>query len=200
MATSSRLILASASPRRLQLLEQIGIVPNEVIAADIAEDPLKNELPRNLAARLAEAKACHISAGHPDSYVLAADTVVACGRRSLAKAESEAEAKKFLQLLSGRSHRVYGGVCLIAPGGQQVARVVMTTVHFKSLSKSEIHNYIETGEWQGKAGAYAIQGMASVFVKRINGSYPNVVGLPLFETSSLLTGLGYSRGKNKNGG
>lgn len=196
----SRFILASASPRRAQLLAQIGIVPDAVIPADIPEDPLTNELPRQLAARLSEEKAVHVAAKNQGDYVLAADTVVACGRRSLAKASTADEAKKFLQLLSGRSHRVYGGVCLIAPGGQRASRVVMTAVHFKTLSKSEIHNYIETGEWQGKAGAYAIQGMASVFVKRINGSYPNVVGLPLFETQSLLTGLGYSKGKNQNGG
>jgi len=196
----SRLILASASPRRAQLLSQIGVVPDDVVPADVSEDPLRNELPRQLASRLSEAKASHVASDHLDAFVLAADTVVACGRRSLAKADTADEAKKFLQLLSGRSHRVYGGVCLIAPGGQRAVRVVMTTVHFKTLSQSEIHNYIETGEWQGKAGAYAIQGMASVFVKRINGSYPNVVGLPLFETQSLLTGLGYSRGKNQNGG
>lgn len=193
---TGRFILASASPRRLELLNQIGIVPDLVVPADICEDPRKNELPRQLALRLALAKADHIAHTHPQEFILAADTVVACGRRSLAKAETEKEARNFLQMLSGRSHRVYGGICVIAPGGQKASRVVLTTVHFKTLSKSEIQQYIETGEWQGKAGAYAIQGLASVFVKRINGSYPNVVGLPLYETSSLLTGLGFSKGKN----
>jgi len=197
---TGRLILASASPRRLELLTQIGLAPDQVVAADVCEAPLKNELPRQLAGRLSSAKAAHIASVYGNDFVLAADTVVACGRRSLAKAESEDEAQKFLQMLSGRSHRVYGGICLIAPGGQKASRVVMTTVHFKKLSKLEIENYIDTGEWRGKAGAYAIQGLASVFVKRINGSYPNVVGLPLFETVSLLTGFGYSKGKNQHGG
>ncbi len=191
---TGRLILASASPRRLQLLEQIAMPPDQVVPAEISEQPLKNELPRQLCQRLAQTKAAHVAADFADDYVLAADTVVACGRRSLAKAGSAEQAQKFLQLLSGRAHQVYGGICLIAPGGQTVSRVVRTTVHFKSLSKNEIQNYLKTEEWQGKAGAYAIQGMASVFVKRINGSYPNVVGLPLFETASLLTGLGYSKG------
>lgn len=200
MPLTGRLVLASASPRRTELLQQIGIIPDQIVPADICEDPLKNELPRQLAMRLAIAKADHVCLSHPEDYILAADTVVACGRRSLAKAETEKEAQKFLQMLSGRSHRVYGGICLIAPGGQKAFRVVLTTVHFKTLSKSDIQNYIETGEWQGKAGAYAIQGLASVFVKRINGSYPNVVGLPLYETSSLLTGLGFSKGKHQNGG
>ena len=197
---TGRLILASASPRRLELLAQIGIVPDQVVPADVSEDPLKNELPRQLAERLSCAKADHVAGAFGNDFVLAADTVVACGRRSLAKADTEEEAEKFLQMLSGRSHRVYGGICLIGPGGQKASRVVMTTVHFKKLNKSEILNYIDTEEWRGKAGAYAIQGLASVFVKRINGSYPNVVGLPLFETASLLTGFGYSKGKNQHGG
>ena len=196
---TDRLILASASPRRYELLAQIGLVPDRVLPSDVCENPLKDELPRQLASRLANAKASYISAEFPVDFVLAADTVVACGRRSLAKAESEEQAQKYLQLLSGRSHRVYGGICLVAPGGKKVSRVVMTVVHFKKLNKTEIQNYIKTGEWHGKAGAYAIQGLASVFVKRINGSYPNVVGLPLYETQSLLTGLGYSKGKNQNG-
>jgi septum formation protein len=155
---------------------------------------LVNERPRQLASRLADAKATHIANVFDDKFVLAADTVVACGRRSLAKATSEEEAQKFLQMLSGRSHCVYGGICLIAPGGKKVSRMVMTTVYFKKLTKTEIQKYIETNEWCGKAGAYAIQGLASVFVRRINGSYSNVVGLPLYETASLLTGLGYSKG------
>jgi len=191
---NGRLILASVSPRRIELLDQIGLAPDQVLPADVCEDPLTNELPRQLASRLADAKATKIFNVLDGDFVLAADTVVACGRRSLAKAASEDEAQKFLQMLSGRSHRVYGGVCLIAPGGKKVSRMVMTTVYFKKLTKYEIQNYIETNEWRGKAGAYAIQGLASVFVRRINGSYSNVVGLPLYETASLLTGLGYSKG------
>jgi septum formation protein len=196
---NGRLILASASPRRLKLLDQIGSAPDQVLPADVCEDPLINELPRQLASRLANAKATNVSNVFNDDFVLAADTVVACGRRSLAKAASKKEAQKFLQMLSGRSHRVYGGICLIAPGGKKVSRVVMTTVCFKKLTKTEILNYIETNEWRGKAGAYAIQGLASVFVRRINGSYSNVVGLPLYETASLLTGLGYTKGNKQHG-
>ncbi len=196
---TGRLILASASPRRLELLAQIGLVPDEVVPADICEDPIKGELPRQLAQRLAIDKAKHVAKDFEDDFVLAADTVVACGRRSLGKAESEPEARSFLKMLSGRSHRVYGGLCLTGPGGHTVSRVIMTVVHFKQLNNDEINYYIDTGEWRGKAGAYGIQGLASVFVKRINGSYPNVVGLPLFETASLLTGLGYLRGRHQNG-
>ena len=191
---NGRLILASVSPRRLELLAQIGLAPYKVLPADVCEDPLVNEIPRQLASRLADAKATHIAKVFDNEFVLAADTVVACGRRSLAKAASIEEAQKFLQMLSGRSHRVYTGICLIAPGGKKVSRMVMTTVYFKKLTKTEIINYIETNEWRGKAGAYAIQGLASVFVRRINGSYSNVVGLPLYETASLLTGLGFSKG------
>jgi septum formation protein len=191
---NGRLILASMSPRRLELLAQIGLAPYQALPADVCEDPLVNEMPRQLASRLADAKATHIAKFFDNEFVLAADTIVACGRRSLAKAASIEEAQKFLQMLSGRSHRVYSGICLIAPGGKKVSRMVMTTVYFKKLTKTEIKNYIETNEWRGKAGAYAIQGLASVFVRRINGSYSNVVGLPLYETASLLTGLGYSKG------
>jgi septum formation protein len=196
---NGRLILASVSPRRLELLAQIGLAPDQVLPANVCEDPLVNELPRCIASRLADAKATYIAKFFDDDFVLAADTVVACGRRSLAKAATEDEAQKFLRMLSGRSHRVYSGVCLITPGGKKVSRVVMTTVYFKKLTKTEIINYIETDEWRGKAGAYAIQGLASVFVKRINGSYSNVVGLPLYETASLLMGLGYLKGNKEHG-
>jgi len=185
------LILASASPRRLQLLEQIGIVPARVIPADIDETPLPNELPRAQAKRLAELKADAIAADNPDSFILAADTVVGCGRRILPKAENEAEARKCLKLLSGRRHRVYGGVCLIAPDGRRTLKVVQTAVVFKSLSEGDIKTYIASDEWRDKAGAYGIQGKAAVFVRQIVGSYSNVVGLPLFETNGMLKGLGY---------
>jgi septum formation protein len=181
------------------LLAQIGLAPDKVLPADVCEDPMIKELPRQLAIRLADAKASHIFNVFNDDFVLAADTVVACGRRSLAKPASEDEARKSLQMLSGRSHRVYSGICLIAPGGKKVSRMVKTSVYFKKLTKTEIQNYIDTNEWRGKAGAYAIQGLASVFVRRINGSYSNVVGLPLYETASLLTGLGYSKGNKQHG-
>ncbi len=175
-----RLILASASPRRLDLLAQIGIVPDAIDAADIDETPLKDELPAPHALRLARAKAETVAARHPGAFILAADTVVACGRRILPKAESEQDARLCLDLLSGRRHRVLGGVCLIAPDGRRADKVVTTQVAF-----------IAGGEWRGKAGGYAIQGKAAVFVRWLGGSYSNVVGLPLQECWGMLRGLGY---------
>lgn len=191
---SAPLILASASPRRLQLLEQIGIVPAQVLPADVDETPLLDELPAQQAKRLAVLKAEAIAASNPNGFILAADTVVGCGRRILPKAENEAEARKCLKLLSGRRHRVYGGVCLIAPDGRRSLKVVQTAVVFKSLSEGEINAYLASEEWQDKAGAYGIQGKAAVFVRQIVGSYSNVVGLPLFETNGMLQGLGYHDG------
>ena len=179
------LILASASPRRLALLAQIGVVPAQVIAAEIDETPLKNELPRQAAARLAIAKARAIAAREPDAVVLAADTVVACGRRILPKAETEAEARACLDLLAGRRHRVYGGIAVIA-SGKLWQRCVVTMVRFARLSDADKDAYIAAGEWKGKAGAYAIQGHAAAFVRDIAGSYSNVVGLDLHETAKLL--------------
>lgn len=184
------LILASASPRRLALLNQVGITPDQVVPADIDESPLKGELPRQLAERLAREKAAVVAALHPDAVVLAADTVVACGRRVLDKPGDEREARRTLRHLSGRRHRVYGGLCVALPGGARRARVVVTQVQFKRLGEDEITAYLESGEWQGKAGAYAIQGRAGGFVKKINGSYDNVVGLPLYESLALLNGAG----------
>ncbi len=180
----TRLILASASPRRLALLAQIGITPDDVIAADIDETPLKKETPRVLAVRLARAKADAVKA---EGRVLAADTVVAVGRRVLPKAETEREARDCLALLSGRGHRVYTGVALKAAGGVRT-RLVETRVTFKVLSAAEIDAYIASGEWKGKAGGYAAQGLAGRYVTNIVGSYSNIVGLPLFETASLLEG------------
>lgn len=188
---SGRLILASASPRRLDLLSQVGFPPDEAAAADIDEEPLPREKPNEMAARLAVAKARHVAKSFPGDFILGADTVVACGRRVLGKAADEAEAEKFISLLSGRRHRVYGGIAVIGPDGGAHVRCVMTVVHFKRLSRDEINTYLETGEWRDKAGAYAIQGRAAGFIPRINGSYSNVVGLPLAETASLLRGLGY---------
>jgi len=185
------LVLASASPRRLELLRQIGLIPDLVEPADIDESARPRELPAEVALRLARAKASAVAARHPGAWVLGADTVVACGRRVLAKPEDTAEARRFLALLSGRRHRVHGGVSIIDPCGRQRARRIATTVSFKRLTVQEIDRYIDSDEWRGKAGAYAIQGLAGAFVTSVNGSYFNIVGLPLYETLSLLRGLGF---------
>jgi septum formation protein len=187
------LVLASASPRRLDLLRQIGVEPTGIVPADLDETPLKQELPAAHAARLAAAKAAAVAALHPGALVLGADTVVACGRRILPKAETEAEARRCLALLSGRRHRVHGGVALVLPGGRVLERLVQTAVTFKVLSAEETESYIASGEWRGKAGGYAIQGRAAALVRWIGGSYSNVVGLPLFEVASLLRGIGWLR-------
>ena len=189
--SSPEFILASASPRRVELLRQISIVPDHIFPAEIEETPLKNEQPRELVARLAVAKAAAIAKDYPDAYVLAADTVVACGRRILPKAETTDDARALLEMLSGRRHRVIGGVSIFAPAGASSARVVETAVTFKRLSSAELDNYLASDEWRDKAGAYAIQGLAARFVCSLNGSYSNVVGLPLYETSQMLSGLGF---------
>ncbi|MDP6258839.1 MAG: Maf family nucleotide pyrophosphatase [Rhodospirillales bacterium] len=189
--SSPEFILASASPRRVELLRQISIVPDHILPAEIEETPLKNEQPRELVARLAVAKAAAIAKDYPDAYVLAADTVVACGRRILPKAETTDDARALLEMLSGRRHRVIGGVSIFAPAGASSARVVETAVTFKRLSSAELDNYLASDEWRDKAGAYAIQGLAARFVCSLNGSYSNVVGLPLYETSQMLSGLGF---------
>ena len=180
------LVLASASSRRIELLAQIGVVPQAVIPADIDETPITTELPRPHAVRLAREKAIAVAAQAPDRWILAADTVVAVGRRILPKAEDEATAESCLGLLSGRAHRVYGGIALISPEGHLKERSVMTRVKFKRLDDAERRGYLDLGEWHGKAGGYAIQGRAAAFVAAISGSYSNVVGLSLFETASLL--------------
>jgi septum formation protein len=180
----TRLILASASPRRLALLAQIGVMPDEVIAAEIDETPLKKETPRAIAARLARAKAEAVNAG--DAVVIAADTVVAVGRRVLPKAETEAEARACLRLLSGRSHRVFTAVAVKTTAGEIRQRLVETRVAFKSLSKEDIEKYIASGEWKGKAGGYAAQGLAGRYIVSIIGSYSSIVGLPLYETANLI--------------
>lgn len=185
------LVLASASPRRLDLLAQVGIVPDRVVPAAIDENPRRGELPPALARRLAAAKARAVAARHPGAFVLAADTVVACGRRSLPKAEDRATAKACLDLLSGRRHRVIGGVAVIAPDGRLAERQVVTAVTFKRLGDAERDRYLAGEEWRDKAGGYAIQGRAALFVRAIGGSYSNVVGLPLYETAQMLAGLGY---------
>lgn len=188
------LVLASASPRRLALLRQIGIEPTAILPASIDETPAKGELPRDYAARVAREKAAEIAPRHPDSFVLAADTVVACGRRILPKTEDRAAARTCLTLLSGRRHKVIGGVCLAAPGGRVHMRLVETLVRFKRLTAREIDAYLEGEEWSGKAGGYAIQGAAARFAPFVGGSYSNVVGLPLYEVAQLLSGAGYWRG------
>lgn len=188
--SAPRLVLASASPRRAALLQQIGLPPDAVDPADIDEASLKRELPRQYVARIAGQKLDAVAGRHPDSIILAADTTVARGRRILPKAEDAATARACLDMLSGERHRVYGGVAICGPDGHRVSRVVMTAVLFKRLSRQEIDSYIASGEWEGKAGGYAIQGRAAAFVKQVSGSYSNVVGLPLFETAQMLQGMG----------
>ena len=185
------LILASASPRRRDLLRRLGIEPARIEPAELDETPRREELPRLYAQRLAQEKATAIAANNPGAFVLGADTVVACGQRILPKAEDEATARRCLKLLSGRRHRVLGGVCLIAPGGKRKAVLVTTILRFKRLTAADIETYLASGEWDGKAGGYAIQGRAAAFVSFLSGSYSNVVGLPLFETASMLNGVGF---------
>ncbi len=185
------MILASASPRRLDLLARIGIIPAAVDPADIDETPRRDELPAPYAARMAAAKAASVAARHPGAIVLAADTVVAAGRRILPKAEDEAAARLCLDLLSGRRHRVLTAVTVIDAGGQQRHRLSTSIVAFKSLTAAEIAGYLRSGEWHGKAGGYAIQGRAEAFVRFLSGSQSGVVGLPLFETRALLAAAGH---------
>jgi septum formation protein len=187
--TAPTLVLASASPRRLALLGQIGIVPDRVVVADIDETPLPDEPPRSHAQRLARAKAHAVA--EPASYVLAADTVVAAGRRILPKAETAEQARRCLALLSGRRHRVATAVVLLAPDGRRGERLVQSVVGFARLTERQVAAYLASGEWQDKAGGYAVQGRAAAFIRFLSGSYSNVVGLPLFETAQLLRGLGW---------
>ena len=185
------LVLASASPRRLALLTQVGITPETVDPAAIDETPLSRELPRPHALRLAEAKARTVASRHDRAFILGADTVVACGRRILPRAHDRETARRCLALLSGRRHRVYGGIAVIAPDGTVAVRCVESVVAFRRLESSELEDYLASGDWQDKAGGYAIQGLAARFIRYISGSYSNVVGLPLFETVALLAGKGY---------
>jgi septum formation protein len=180
------MILASASPRRLELLARLGVVPEAVDPADIDETPMKGELPLPHVRRLAAEKAAATAARHPGKVVLAADTLVACGRRILPKAETEAQARECLTLLSGRRHRVHTAVTVIDAGGTARHRVSTSIITFKRLSAAEITAYIASGEWDGKAGGYAIQGRAEAFVRQMAGSHSGVMGLPLFETRALL--------------
>jgi septum formation protein len=197
MGISRKLVLASGSPRRIELLQQAGIEPDRVLPADIDETPQRGEHPRSLAKRLSKEKAEKAlmllkgEAGYQPGFVLAADTVVAVGRRILPKAETTDDAIACLQLLSGRTHRVYSGVCLITPSGTARQRLVETRLRFKRLPRAEVDRYVASGQWRGKAGGYAVQGLAGSFVVRMVGSYTNVVGLPLYETTALLAGEGF---------
>jgi septum formation protein len=192
MNRPAELVLASASPRRLDLLRQIGITPARVEPAEIDETPLKAELPAPYAQRIAAAKLDAVAPRHPQCFVLAADTVVACGRRILPKADGPESVRRCLDLLSGRRHHVLGAIAVAAPGGKRITRLVDTAVVFKRLSQAEIAAYVAAGEGQGKAGGYAVQGHAAVFVRAISGSYSNVVGLSLYDAAAMLTGLGFT--------
>jgi septum formation protein len=197
MVRRPKLILASGSPRRVSLINQAGIEPDALRPADVDETPLQGELPRVCANRLAYAKATTALAGIGvdddvyDAFILAADTVVAVGRRILPKPELVDEAAQCLRLLSGRNHRVYTALCLITPKRKYRQRVVETRVRFKRLSADDMEAYLGSGEWRGKAGGYAAQGLAGTFIVKLVGSYTNVVGLPLYETVSLLAGEGF---------
>lgn len=200
-----KLILASGSPRRVELLDQIGVKPDRLMPMDLDESPGKSEHPKSLARRLAgdKAKAARKAIKNDPqwgaSFILAADTVVSVGRRILPKADMIEDANNALHLLSGRNHRVYSGVCIITPDGSLRQKVVETRLRFKRIPKAEIERYLDSGEWRGKAGAYAIQGIAGSFVVKLVGSYSNVVGLPLYETSNLLIGEGYNISRNWKG-
>lgn len=191
MKNKPPLILASASTNRLELLTRSGIKPDSIANANIDETRLKGESAKQLVLRLAQAKAATVAATQPNAFILAADTTISVGRRILEKPENEAEARQFLELLSGRRHRVWGGIALITPEGKCITRAICTSVAFKRLSASEITNYLASNEWQNKAGGYGIQGLAGCFVTLINGSYSNIVGISLYDTMVMLNGNGY---------
>jgi len=194
---AARLVLASASPRRLALLDRIGLAPDLLNPTDVDETPLRRESPRRLSIRLAEAKALkakdapQVKALGGKVYILAADTVVGLGRRILPKAGTYQDAKDCLSLLSGRSHWVYSSICLIAPDGAKSMRCVETKLRFKRLTRDDMESYLKSEEWKGKAGGYAIQGRAEAFVRYLSGSHSAVIGLPLSETVNLLQGARY---------
>jgi len=199
---NQQLILASASPRRLDLLAQIQLIPDQVLPANIDETPLKGERPADYALRMACQKAHHIvTAIEPKlstAFVLAGDTVVAAGQRILPKAETEQQVRACLAILSGRRHRVYGGIALRLPDGQQRQRLVISHVRFRRLSAADIDHYIEHGDWQGKAGGYAIQGMAARFIRSIDGSYSNIVGFSLYDIAAMLDAAGWQNPGQKH--
>lgn len=186
-----KLILASSSPRRSELLTSIGITPDQVMSPDIDESPLKHEDVRPYVERIARLKAQAVHHDALDAYVLSADTVVELGGKIVLKAESREEARAMMARVSGRRHRVYTSVCVISPKGQEASRTVITRLTLKRLSQEEIENFLDSNEWVGKAGAFAIQGRCAKFVKFLSGSYTNVLGLPLYEADQLLKGLGF---------
>ena len=186
-----QLILASQSPRRKHLLAEAGISADHVFAADIDETPIKNERPAGYVLRMAQQKADVVASRLGGQFVLSADTAVICGRRILPKAETAEEARRCLQLLSGRSHRVYGGICLYLPDGGWQTKLSVSRVKFRPLSPADKHAYLQSGEWQGKAGGYAIQGRAGLYVSQITGSYSNIVGLDMHKVAVLLLGAGF---------
>ena len=186
-----QLILASQSPRRKHLLADAGIFADHVIAADIDETPIKNERPADYVLRMAQQKGDAVASRAGGQFVLSADTAVICGRRILPKAETVEEARRCLQLLSGRSHRVYGGICLYLPDSGWRTKLSVSRVKFRPLSPADMHAYLQSGEWQGKAGGYAIQGRAGLYVRQITGSYSNIVGLDMHKVAGLLLGAGF---------
>lgn len=189
----NKLILASSSPRRVDLLAMAGITPDNIVPADIDETPLKGELPQHLCMRLARGKAEAVASANPGAIVLGADTVVACGRRDLGKPADEADARRMLALLSGRRHKVFGGLCVIGADGKALTRLCTTTVAFRRLSKADIDAYIESREWDGKAGGYAVQGLAARYVKFMSGSHSNIVGLSVYDAVAMLESAGYKK-------
>lgn len=190
------LVLASASPRRVDLLAQLGIVPDAIAPADIDETPLKHETPKAMVLRLARQKAEHVAPSHRGAFIIAADTSVALGVRVYGKAQDENDARRILGKLSGRKHQVWGGIALVTPAGKIITRAVCTAVKFKRLTDADLDAYIASGEWKGKAGAYGIQGKAAHFVASISGSYTNIVGLSLYDIMNMLEGNGFGRIKS----
>ena len=186
-----QLILASQSPRRKHLLAEAGIFADHVIAADIDETPIKNERPTDYVLRMAQQKAVAVASRASGQFVLSADTAVIFGQRIIPKAETAEEARRCLQLLSGRSHRVYGGICLYLPDGEWRTKLSVSRVKFRPLSLADKHAYVQSGEWRGKAGGYAIQGRAGLYVRQITGSYSNIVGLDMHKVAGLLLGAGF---------
>ena len=190
-----QLILASSSPQRLILLKTIGVIPDKIVPANIDEIPEKNEKPRDFVLRMSKEKALDVSKNFPNSFILSGDTIVACGRRIIGKPSDRDNAKQILNLLSGRRHQVLSAITLIKPDKNEVSKIVITRVKFSRLNQNALNAYLDTNEWKGKAGGYAIQGSASSFIPWINGSYSSVMGFPMNEVNNLLNSSGW---KNQN--
>ena len=191
--TKIKFILASSSPQRKKLLETIGIIPDDIVPANIDETPKKNEKPKDFALRMSKEKGLSVAKNNLNSFILSGDTIVAAGRRIIGKPSSKNEAEKILKLLSGKRHRVLSAFTLIKPGGSEITKVVVSRVKFSRLSNKEINEYLDTNEWQGKAGGYAIQGRASAFVPWISGSYTGVMGFPMNEIKNVLESSGWKK-------